>query len=84
VVLNGDLPLRFGKLDLEALAQVPVLAPAYAAAAAYQRRSDLAQGYVEKLRANVKHPLARVEYRFAERFDRSCVEGISYDLAVLS
>ena len=84
VVLNGDLPFRFGPLDLEAMKDVPGLAPGYAAAAAYQRRSDLAQGYVEKLRASVKHPLARVEYRFASRFDRSCIDGISHDLAVLS
>ena len=84
VVLNGDLPLRFGPLDLDAMRSVPALGPAYAAAAAYQQRSDLAQGYVEKLRASVRHPLARVGYRFAPRFDRRCIDAISYDLAVLS
>jgi anion-transporting ArsA/GET3 family ATPase len=89
VVLNCDLPMRFGPLDLEALAQLPtkdstLLAPATAAANAYQRRSDLAQSYVERLKTKVKLPLARVSYRFTSDFGRKAVEEISHELAVLA
>ena len=87
VVLNGDLPMRFSPLELEALAARradPGLAAAVEAAASYQRRSDLAARYVEKLRAEVKQPLARVPFRFVRRFDREVVESISRDLAVLA
>lgn len=87
VVLNGDLPMRFSPLELEALElrrAEPVLAPAIQAAFSYQRRSDLAAKYVEKLRSEVKQPLARVPFQFVPRFDRKVVEGISYDLAVIA
>ena len=86
VVLNGDLPMRFSPLELEALARADAaaLGPATQAARSYQRRSDLAAQYVAKLRAEVKHPLARVPYRFVETFDRGAVESISRDLAVLA
>jgi anion-transporting ArsA/GET3 family ATPase len=87
VVLNGDLPLRFSPLELELLQGRrgdPALAAAAEAAFSYQRRSDLAARYVEKLRAEVKQPLARVPYRFVSTFDRAVVESISYDLAVVT
>jgi hypothetical protein len=88
VVLNGDLPIRFSPLELEALlplrTQGGALGAAAEAALSYQRRSDLAAGYVDKLRTLVQHPLARVPYRFVERFDRSVIEDISRDLAVIA
>ncbi|MBS2030079.1 MAG: ArsA family ATPase [Deltaproteobacteria bacterium] len=87
VVLNGDLPFRFAPLELEAMQarrNDPALRPGIEAAEAYQRRSDLAAKYVEKLRAEVKQPLARVPFRFVRTFDRAVVESISYDLAVVA
>jgi anion-transporting ArsA/GET3 family ATPase len=87
VVLNGDLPIRFSPLELEALSARPsddLLGPAIAAALSYQRRSDLAGKYIEKLRAEVRQPLARVPFRFVRQFDRAVIESISRDLAVLA
>jgi anion-transporting ArsA/GET3 family ATPase len=84
VVLNGDLPLRFNSLDLNAAARDPRLRACAEAAAAYQHRSDLAAAYVAKLKEQIPLPLARVPYRFSERFGRATIEEISHDLAVLS
>lgn len=83
VVLNGDLPIRFGPLELEQLA-ARANEPAIAAAFAYQRRSDLAAKYVAKLSSEIPHPLARVAYRFVPRFDRAIIEEISRELAVVA
>ena len=86
LVLNGDLPLRFSSLDLSALhgSAATVLGAPAQAARSYQRRSDLAAGYVERLRAEVPHPLARVPFRFTRNFDRSVIESISHDLSVIA
>jgi hypothetical protein len=84
VILNCDLPLRFSELDLEAISKAPGLAPHLRAAVAYQRMSDQAQFHFERLRREIPLPTARIPFRFVRTLDRTALEAMSHELAVIA